>query len=377
MTKDKYSKPHGSGQHRETRSSSRSRAAGNNGEIVTQNRFAPLSEITEHDGTPTPPLQPKTTPIIIKKYGETVTKITERVSAVCKSSFSLKHLGDAVSVRTTTQQDFQDLKEFLKTSGINFHSFTPKGEKNQIAVLKGLPAEEWNTEDIQNELLKHTNEVTEVIKMTTRNMDHYPMYMVKFKPTTKFPDIHRISTLFYIRIYWDKYKPRDRTTQCYRCQTYGHGQKNCNEKAFCLKCGKQHETKDCQKPKDLPPTCALCQGEHLSNSRKCPKFKEYRDKIDKNKIIKKTPSPVFIEEDFPALQPTNHHTQTWKQTHQPPQASQNSHNIFNELKETMDEIKNSPNLRAVLDEMKQLAAILKIDNEQDRRNAIFNFLSQK
>lgn len=196
------------------------------------------------------------------------------------------------------------------------------------------------------------------------------MYIAKFNPTFKFPNILKINNLFQLRVYWAKYKPRDKATQCYRCQAYGHGQRNCNQKPNCLKCGKDHSTEDCQKSKDLPPTCALCQGEHLSNSKKCPKFKEYIDKISKRKITKNhtTTPPAFSQEDFPPL---------ISKDHTPAQPRQDTYKEIDELKETLNDIKSSPYLKEAINEFKQLAAIFKTANKQERRNAMLNFLAEE
>jgi hypothetical protein len=57
--------------------------------------------------------------------------------------------------------------------------------------------------------------------------------------------------------------------QCFRCQKYGHGSKNCSSQEMCRDCGKAKHEGDCKDPKH----CLNCEGKHSSSSRDCPKWK--------------------------------------------------------------------------------------------------------
>lgn len=50
---------------------------------------------------------------------------------------------------------------------------------------------------------------------------------------------------------------------------FGHIQRNCHTKYRCMKCGNNHSTRECTKPKTTPAKCANGKGEHLSISRRC------------------------------------------------------------------------------------------------------------
>ncbi|KAL1453271.1 hypothetical protein WDU94_007426 [Cyamophila willieti] len=128
-------------------------------------------------------------------------------------------------------------------------------------------------------------------KMNKSN-DRYPYFIVKF-PSAAPPKF---------TIYWEKFRPVNRTTQCY------NGSRNCNMTPKCLKCGEDHKTNDCKKPREQPPKCANCEGEHLSNSRHCTAYKSYIKRIGTKKDppspritepARRTPDPAH----FPALPP--------------------------------------------------------------------------
>jgi len=50
--------------------------------------------------------------------------------------------------------------------------------------------------------------------------------------------------------------------QCQRCQAYGHSKTYCTKPYQCVKCGGQHDSKDCTKPQHNPAKCALCGENH-------------------------------------------------------------------------------------------------------------------
>ena len=65
--------------------------------------------------------------------------------------------------------------------------------------------------------------------------------------------------------------------QCTRCQLYGHSKSYCTRHYKSVKCGGNHMTTDCQKPKDTPAKCALCSESHTANYKGCT---VYRDLIN-------------------------------------------------------------------------------------------------
>jgi len=57
--------------------------------------------------------------------------------------------------------------------------------------------------------------------------------------------------------------------QCQRCQAYGHSKPYCTKPYQCVKCGGQHDSKDCTKPRHNPARCALCGEDHPANYKGC------------------------------------------------------------------------------------------------------------
>lgn len=58
-----------------------------------------------------------------------------------------------------------------------------------------------------------------------------------------------------------------------RCQEYGHSKSYCYKPHICVKCGGQHDTRTCEKPRNTPAKCALCKGDHPANYKGCCVYK--------------------------------------------------------------------------------------------------------
>lgn len=294
-----------------------------------------------------------TKPIIIENYGETTQKLAERVKCVCTKPFTLKYLGKKVSVKTTSIEDHKNLISFLQQSNIQFHTFTLPELKDLSTVLKGLPPD-YTNEEIEQEIKEQNDQVKNVIKMTTKNMTIYPIYLVKFHNSVNYREILNISYLFHTRIYWEKYR-HNTTTQCYNCQLFGHGARNCNRQAKCLKCGQDHDSRNCTKPREEEPTCANCGENHLANSKHCTSYQNYLSKRKKKKPPLPQPkynqqNQSFDIDEFPILPNSSDSTPKTQRS------SWNRRNKTNDYKET-HKIKES------LEDINELARLLKELNE--------------
>ncbi|KAI5704854.1 hypothetical protein M8J75_009460 [Diaphorina citri] len=197
--------------NRNTRSNSKaiSNADSRNNEPNNGSRFSPLSNLSEERHSP---VRQKITPIIVKKNGDNLLNMNKMLTELCKSKFTLKHLGDAVSIRTSTITDYELIKRNLKDNNKMFHTFTPTDRRDTKAVMKGL-SPDWDAKDIHEEIGKNI-EVESVTKMTTKNMGIYPMYIIRFKGHIPMTRINQMGYIFNMRIYWEKYSPKNRVTQC-------------------------------------------------------------------------------------------------------------------------------------------------------------------
>lgn len=60
-------------------------------------------------------------------------------------------------------------------------------------------------------------------------------------------------------------------TQCHNCEGFGHKASNCHNHTRCVKCGENHNSREC-KVSELK--CANCKGNHSASYKGCPVYKE-------------------------------------------------------------------------------------------------------
>lgn len=333
----------------------------------------------------TPAAKPK--PIIINNYGEDIRKMTGRAQAVCKKRVTLKYLGNKYSVKTETIEDYQALKDFFTNNEIPHYTYTLAHEKTKIAILKGLPPT-YTAKEILDELKTNYDQVTDCKRLTTKNENtntKYPIYLVKFNGGAQFRDILKMNHILHVRVYWEKYDPRNKVTQCYNCQQYGHGARNCSLKPKCLKCGQDHQSRDCKKPREDPPCCANCSEAHLSNSRNCRNYLNYLNRITKNKgqqaeqrKVGEIQRQLTQNDDSNTSDTTGHNNRTnyWTRPTQTTRPNDENLNDFITLQQVLNEINEIYNLKKFLNKAQTVLTKLKqATKEQDKVAAMFELLA--
>ena len=73
-----------------------------------------------------------------------------------------------------------------------------------------------------------------------------------------------------------RYTPQCQTTQCFRCQGYGHKAATCTRTIKCGKCSKDHETRSCSTE---TLQCANCNGPHAAWHPDCPRKIKERERL--------------------------------------------------------------------------------------------------
>ncbi|GFU24739.1 nucleic-acid-binding protein [Nephila pilipes] len=111
-----------------------------------------------------------------------------------------------------------------------------------------------------------------------------PLFLVTLPKSDINRDIFNITELCSLKIEVESLRKKfGPPPQCYRCQGVFHNSNFCTRNPKCLKCGKPHLTRDCQKDINSPPTCGLCQGADTANYLLCPMNPLNRPKKDEKK----------------------------------------------------------------------------------------------
>lgn len=218
--------------------------------------------------------------------------------------FHIKRIqGNKHTIYLNNLNDFKRTKEVLNFVKADFFTYTPKQEKNQLFILKGLGynvdpkdiAEEINSKKIENLTLLEITKFT--TKYSIKNNQNLPLYLIKLSPSSQAAALHSIKYINHHVVHFEKLLKRD-TMQCHNCQRLGHAAVNCNLAYRCVKCSEEHEPGKCQlKGSEKPLTCdqlycVLCKSfGHPASYRACPRQLELKRFAQERAESRKKPAP--------------------------------------------------------------------------------------
>lgn len=203
----------------------------------------------------------------------------------------------SVKVICSSQDDKTKLQEKLKSQMINYVTFTEPDKKPSSYVLLGH--DHVSCDDLLKKLINECN--IPAIKVTfISKKEDYPVYLVHFKHQEMNLNILQAKhkAIGNLIVKWQRFdRSRKQLTQCFNCQQYGHASSNCGRSYRCVKCLETHLPKECSRKSsndEGSPKCVNCGGEHAANSRICQAYKDYAEKVKKNRINRQKVSN-FIE----------------------------------------------------------------------------------
>ncbi|KAK9730378.1 hypothetical protein QE152_g15252 [Popillia japonica] len=291
-------------------------------------------------------------------------------------------------IRRRAKADYDKFVQQYKNT-VPFYTYTPKGEKTNAYVIKGL-YEDVEEDDIKNELLELRvqirnayvikglyedveeddikNELLELrvqISAVTRfKRSKYPIFMCVVKRSVTLKDLQKAGRyLQHTRVYYEPHTSKKEATQRHKCQQWGHATANCYLSVVrCVKCGQGHKTTACTLPRDQPAKCCNCDEAHPASSSKCSayiKFLESREqKRTKNGAASAAraaspASPTAHEQTMPSpstsspAQAPAERARTTGARSMPPPAVDEDLNSMSEIADIMRDIKRMVNLKAV------------------------------
>ncbi|GFT72955.1 uncharacterized protein TNCV_1976611 [Trichonephila clavipes] len=171
-------------------------------------------------------------------------------------------------------EERRSLIQYLKTDiEFKFYVIDYKKEKPIKAVIKGLPSSS-KTEDIKSDLADEGFKIESCTQLTSkRTKKSLPFFLVILPRNAHNSKIFDLTHLSYLQVRVEGYLVRG-ITQCFNCNNFYHTAANCHMKPRCLKCGKNHATRNCLiKERQENPFCINCQDYgHSACYTKCPKF---------------------------------------------------------------------------------------------------------
>ncbi|XP_074035496.1 uncharacterized protein [Leptinotarsa decemlineata] len=182
---------------------------------------------------------------------------------------------DGIYIYANNEEEWRKATRYMEEFRLEFHTFTLKKEIPLHAVIRGIP-ENVEDADVAADLTRQGFEVLECHRMTSRKTRQIlPLFLVKVPKDQDKIYALRTCVNLIVRAEPQRINKKE-IRQCHRCQYFGHAQRCCHATARCVKCGEQHETRECQKQREEPAKCANCLGAHPASYRGCRMFPKPR-----------------------------------------------------------------------------------------------------
>ena len=181
--------------------------------------------------------------------------------------------------------DNEEAEKVMKIQSIG--GVSVRGKKKECikrGIIKGVPL--YLSNEQLKECIESSVEITEVIRQKRYNRDLKKLedsyaVMVVFTGNFLPPSVWCCGRKKEVFVY------NRRILQCFKCQRYGHVQKNCRaNEPVCLRCCGKHESVSCPLKNSDPAEkvkfykCANCKGCHSSTSRECPIRQQNRNILE-------------------------------------------------------------------------------------------------
>lgn len=187
----------------------------------------------------------------------------------------------------------------MKSNDIGYYIVNPIRSRPLKVVMKGLPID-YDPEEIKNNLKTLGHKVEKVTQLR-RFMDRRPLpiFQIQITQGPNVDEIFKITSFNYLSVVVDKFEKSGRVNQCFSSQNFFHSSETCHLKPRCVKCGLDHDSRNCTKDDKTTPTCANCNCPPPASYRGCKLFPKWdkrqtldaQCKMGDNPKLPKLPAP--------------------------------------------------------------------------------------
>lgn len=254
--------------------------------FISPNRYTPLTQVSPSenndivDSTPInqePPNDIKPPPpIYIKDEGLDFKLLKSKlIELVGDQGFFLKTFQKNIKLQANSTDNYRSIIHLLNEEpNAQFHTYQLQNEKPYRVVIRNLHPS-TSCEEIKSALENFNFSVIQVTNVLQRQTKTpLPLFFVDLEKDDNCQSIFDITAILHTKIKIEEPHKRREIIQCQNCQDYGHTRTYCGYSPRCVRCGENHLSALCSKPKDLPATCALCNGNHPANYRGCQIHKD-------------------------------------------------------------------------------------------------------
>lgn len=247
----------------------------------------------------------KNKPPPLNIFNQNITDLIKIIKLKLKiNNFTVKKItNNKHAIHTVHIHDYQTIKSLLLELNTPYFTYTPKQDKCQTFLLKGLTHDE-EEDNIKQELQHHEGENLKIIKVkkfstknSLKNNINLPIFLVQINSDSQSAELVKIKYLNHQVIKWERIKKKV-ITQCFRCQRFGHTASNCCLSYRCVKCGNSnHEPGNCPINTESDKKmlyCVQCKSYgHPASYKGCPRHIELINKIKAKKNEKSDKQAMF------------------------------------------------------------------------------------
>ncbi|GFV73338.1 uncharacterized protein TNCV_2898391 [Trichonephila clavipes] len=251
--------------------------------VTVNNSFSDLEsendkdQVAPEENNETAPPKPEPPPPIHLKFKKNIRDLLKSIYQKFPD-ITNKSSGEFIKLITNDIEEYHALTNFLEDDkDFEFFSLKSKSIKPIKIVIKGLPIF-TKTHEIQSDLEEEGFTIENVSQLISK----------KTKTALSFFQVPRnannqktfdLKTVGYMQVKIEGYLIRG-ITQCFNCNNFFHTAENCHLKPRCLKCGKEHPTRQCPiKERQESLFCINFQENgHSACYTKCPKFTKPKKK---------------------------------------------------------------------------------------------------
>lgn len=225
-------------------------------------------------------------PIVLHSKVNHHGKFCKEIDNDIKKGYHIKYTKNNTNVFIHDHDEFSQYLEQINEQNVEYHTYSTKYEKHHAFVIRGLD-KSVETSDVKLSLTEMLGEkIINVYQMKNTN----GLFLIITDSSLKVQYLnHNCRYVCHTRIFWERQQNKKRITQCRRCQMWGHATTNCRANPKCVKCSKDHWSRECTlvKKEDASSSifikCANCSGPHLAMSTECPAYLSKLESIERQR----------------------------------------------------------------------------------------------
>lgn len=283
-----------------------------------RNKFGALADLSEGVPKTVKVKSEKPKPIVVHMDLTNFQKVEETIKSTAKGSVRFTFGPKTISVHCTTDADYQNCKSKLEEIQLPFHFYGNKSDHEPKYVIHGTMRH--HTDDMVAENLKSMGLKPTGVQVLSKEGETSVRVsrLVKFLNGTQARTVLNLKWLCGVPVSVDKYVNRRGALQCYRCQAFGHGRRNCRGVIRCVKCGENHTASECKLQRNEPAKCCNCNAAHPASSTDCPKRRSYEAGLASRGAGRNAAPPTFSSGKKRDAFPQQASSGAWRKAAPPP-----------------------------------------------------------